>query len=92
LKYFKFFYCNRETTKYVFQVILIHFLLIFTESKTFQQMSQTISQSNYDLTENHFSREIKTFLFLSGSGTVPNAPSELLEIPILPFHGCSTKP
>jgi hypothetical protein len=55
-------------------------------------MSQIISQSNYDLTENHFSGEIKTFLFLSGSETVPNAPSELLEIPILPFHGCSTKP
>jgi hypothetical protein len=37
LKHFKFLYCNRETTKYVFQVILIHFLLIFTESETFQQ-------------------------------------------------------
>jgi hypothetical protein len=52
----------------VFQVILIHFLLIFTESETFQQTSQTILQSYSDLSLNHFSVETKTFLFLSESG------------------------
>jgi hypothetical protein len=56
----------------MFQVILIHFLLIFTESETFQQTSQIISQSDYDLTENHFLRETKTFLFLIKSETVSN--------------------
>jgi hypothetical protein len=58
----------------VFQVILIHFLLISTESETFQQTGQTTSQSDSDSTENHFSGETETFLFLSESGTVPNAP------------------
>jgi hypothetical protein len=42
-------------------VILIHFLLIYTESETFQQTIQTISQSDSDSTENHFSGETKTF-------------------------------
>jgi hypothetical protein len=58
----------------MFQVILIHFLLIFTESETFQQTGQTISQSNSDSIENHFSGETEMFLFLSESGTVPNTP------------------
>jgi hypothetical protein len=74
LKRFKFLYFNYETAKYVFQVILIHFLLISTESETFQQMGQTISQSDSDSTENHFSRETETFLIHSESGTVPNTP------------------
>jgi hypothetical protein len=43
-------------------VILIHFLLISTDSETFQQTSQTISQDDSDLTENHFSRETEMFL------------------------------
>jgi hypothetical protein len=34
-----------------------------------------ILQSDSDSTENHFSRETETFLFLSESGTVPNTPS-----------------
>jgi hypothetical protein len=45
-------------------VILIHFLLISTESKMFQQTGQTISQSDSDLIENHFSGEIEMFMFL----------------------------
>jgi hypothetical protein len=56
----------------VFQVILIHFILISTESKTFQQTCQTISQSDFDLTENHFSGETETFLFLIEYGTALN--------------------
>jgi hypothetical protein len=51
-------------------VILIHFLLIFTESKTFQQTGQIISQSDSDSTKNHFSG----VLFLSESRTVRNTP------------------
>jgi hypothetical protein len=58
----------------MFQVIQIHFLLIFTESKTFQQMGQTISQVDSDSTDNHFSRETEMFLIHSESGTVPNTP------------------
>jgi hypothetical protein len=54
----------------MFQVILIYFLLISTKSET----SQTISQSDSDSTENHFSRETETFLFLSESVTVLNMP------------------
>jgi hypothetical protein len=60
--------------KMVFQVILIHFLLISTKSEMFQQMSQAISQSDSDSTENHFSRETKMFLFLGESRIVPNTP------------------
>jgi hypothetical protein len=55
-------------------VILIHFLLIFIESETFQQTGQMISQGDSDLTENHFSRETETFLIHSESGAVPNTP------------------
>jgi hypothetical protein len=55
-------------------VILIDLLLIFTESEMFQQTGQSISQNDYDSTENHFSREIKIFLIHSESGTVSNAP------------------
>ncbi len=55
-------------------MILIRLLLIFTESETFQQTSQTISQSDSDSTENHFSGETEMFLSLSESGVVPNAP------------------
>jgi hypothetical protein len=55
-------------------VIQIHFLLIFTESKTFQQTGQTISQVDSDSTDNHFSRETEMFLIHSESGTVPNTP------------------
>jgi hypothetical protein len=33
-----------------------------------------ISQSDYDLTENHFSKETKIFLFLTESETVSNPP------------------
>jgi hypothetical protein len=33
-----------------------------------------ISQSDSDSIENHFSGETETFLLLSESGTVPNAP------------------
>jgi hypothetical protein len=80
LKRFKFLYCSRETVKQVFQVILIHFLLISTESEMFQQMSQTILQSGPDSTENHFSGETETFLFLSESGTVPNTPLQSLKL------------
>jgi hypothetical protein len=69
-----FLYCNHETVKQVFQVILIHFLLISTESETFQQTGQTISQSDSDSIENHFSRQTETFLIHSESGTIPNAP------------------
>jgi hypothetical protein len=61
-------------TKQVFQVIRIHFLLISVEFETFQQMCQMISQSDFDSTENHFLRETETFLFLSESRIVPNAP------------------
>jgi hypothetical protein len=60
--------------KKVFQVIMIHFLLISAESEMFQQTGQTISQIDYDSTENHFLGETKMFLFFSESGTVPNAP------------------
>jgi hypothetical protein len=38
-------------------------------------MGQTISQIDYDSTENYFLRETKIFLFLSESETVPNSPS-----------------
>jgi hypothetical protein len=55
-------------------VILIDLLLIFTESEMFQQTGQSISQNDYDSTENHFSREIETFLIHSKSETVSNAP------------------
>jgi hypothetical protein len=72
LKRFKFLYCNCEIAKYVFQMILIHFLLIFTESKTFQQTGQTISQSDSDSTKNHFSEETEMLMFLSESRTIPN--------------------
>jgi hypothetical protein len=58
----------------VFQVILIHFLLISTESETFQQTGQTISQSDSDSTEKHFSGKTEMFLFLSESEAVLNAP------------------
>jgi hypothetical protein len=60
--------------KYVFQVIMIHFLLIFTESETFQQTDQTILQSDSDLIDNYFLRETKIFLIHSEFGTVSNAP------------------
>jgi hypothetical protein len=46
-------------------MILIHFLLIFTESEMFQQMGQTISQDDSDSTKNYFSRETETFLIHS---------------------------
>jgi hypothetical protein len=39
----------------------------------FQQTCQKISQSDSDSTENHFSVEIETLLFLSKSKTVPSA-------------------
>jgi hypothetical protein len=55
-------------------VILIHFLLISTKFEMFQQTGQTISQSDSDSTENHFSREAEMFLIHSESGTIPNAP------------------
>jgi hypothetical protein len=55
-------------------VILIYFLLIFTESEAFQQMGQTISQGDSDSTENHFLRETEIFLIYSESGTVPSTP------------------
>jgi hypothetical protein len=58
----------------VFEVILIHFILISTESEVLQQTGQTISQGDSDSTENHFSRETETFLIHSESGTVPNTP------------------
>jgi hypothetical protein len=45
-------------------MILIHFLLIFTESETFQQTSQIILQSYSDSAMNHFSVETETFMFL----------------------------
>jgi hypothetical protein len=35
-----------------------------------------ISQSDSDSIKNHFSGKTETFLFLSESGTVPNAPLE----------------
>jgi hypothetical protein len=44
------------------------------ESETFQQTSQTILQSDSNLTDNHFSGETKMFLFLNESITIPNAP------------------
>jgi hypothetical protein len=47
--------------EYVFQVILIYFNIIFTESETFQQMDQTILESNSDSIENYFLRELKHF-------------------------------
>jgi hypothetical protein len=62
----------------MFQVILIHFFLIFTEFETFQQTDQMISQKDSDSTENHFSREIKTFLIYSESEIIPNASLQLL--------------
>jgi hypothetical protein len=43
--------------KMVFQVILIHFFLIFTKSEMFQQTSQMILQSDSDSIKNHFSGE-----------------------------------
>jgi hypothetical protein len=53
-------------------MILMHLVLIFTESKMFQQISQIILQNNSNSTENHFSGEAETFLFLTEFGTVPS--------------------
>jgi hypothetical protein len=72
LECFKFLYHNHETIKYVFQLVMIHFLLISTKSKIFQQTGKTISQNDSDSTESYFSGEIETFLFLSEFGIIPN--------------------
>jgi hypothetical protein len=53
---------------------MIHFLLIFTGSETFQQTSQTILQNDLDSADNHFLGETEMFLFLSESETVSNIP------------------
>jgi hypothetical protein len=70
-----------QREKYVkhFKILtfLIHLLHISTESKIFQQTSQTISQSDSDSTENHFLKEIKIFLFLNKSEIVPNTLSTI---------------
>jgi hypothetical protein len=58
----------------VFQVILIHFILVSTKSEMFQQMSQSVLQNDYDSIKNYFSRKTKTFLFHSESRIIPNAP------------------
>jgi hypothetical protein len=52
-------------------VILIHLLLIFTESKMFQQTDQMILKGDSDSTENYFLIETETFLNLKPYQTHP---------------------